>query len=512
MFMRYVMEKHIVFNKHQCSSVTIYARCRRAELSQPSLVAENGRSQAKRLRRSSGVCALIYLPSKPLVIGTAGVLTGPDGVIITKGGQPRRTTLAAIAAFVVGAVTPGDAQASVAIVTPGAQVAGVEFTLTGTYAVAAPSGLDYSLDNGATWTPAAVPTISGGRFSFNLSVPAANPMQTVEVRSRVAPTVTATSAAFAVAAAANFTTSGGKFFAPDGNSFIAKGVNCAPYAGYYPASWAAVKLLFPKINFVRLVCEAAFSLDVNHPDATTNGVSYNSVIQFIAQATADKVVCMIDYHTLKTVATGGTLSTEYSFYNEFAAKYKDNPYIWFNSENEPDGNASDIVAEQKNVYRAVRDAGNNTIILMSLRGGGYVDWISGNENTWSQMTNVGFDLHYYGYLTADFGNGSPGDVGSTTRAYNAQIAAVQKSTIRSLDGVMPVAHCEFGPSTGGDAVDANGLQVVEAVLNGGLSFAAWSVNATSILGGDALVINGSATYQGDLTPYGQFVAARIAQP
>ena len=90
---------------------------------------------------------------------------------------------------------------TLAVATPGAQVAGQAFALPGTYANGPPSALDWSLD-GAAWTQAAA-TIGGGSYSIpGVVVPAATPSQTVRVRDRAAQAVVATSGPFAVSAAA----------------------------------------------------------------------------------------------------------------------------------------------------------------------------------------------------------------------------------------------------------------------------------------------------------------------
>ena len=75
------------------------------------------------------------------------------------------------------------------------------FTLAGSYAVIAPSGIDYSLDGGVTWMSALSPIIANGQFSFSVIVAGINPLQRVAVRDRVAHAVVATSGAFAVTAA-----------------------------------------------------------------------------------------------------------------------------------------------------------------------------------------------------------------------------------------------------------------------------------------------------------------------
>lgn len=92
---------------------------------------------------------------------------------------------------------------TISVTTPGAQVAGTAFTLAGTYANGTPTALDYSLD-GTTWTAAISPTISGGNFSFSLTIASANASQTVKVRDHTNTSVIGTSGAFAVNASVSY--------------------------------------------------------------------------------------------------------------------------------------------------------------------------------------------------------------------------------------------------------------------------------------------------------------------
>lgn len=102
-----------------------------------------------------------------------------------------------------GATTDPRPQAEVlTVATPTAKTTGTAFSVTGTYANVTPTALDYSLNGGSTWTAATSPTISGGNFSFSITIATANASQTIKVRDRNAQTIIATSGTFAVAAPA----------------------------------------------------------------------------------------------------------------------------------------------------------------------------------------------------------------------------------------------------------------------------------------------------------------------
>jgi dienelactone hydrolase len=125
-----------------------------------------------------------------------------------------------------------------------------------------------------------------------------------------------------------------------------------------------------------------------------------------------------------------------------------------------------------------------------------------DPNAFAGMHNVGWDEHFYGWVTGGDTSQAAADSslkGSASGGYG--VAAAQ--TITSGDGVMPVIIGEFGDSSDGQNIDANGAQVVHAVTSSPYGFAAWHWNAHG--GGDVLT-NGDTT----LTSYGQQIAQAIA--
>lgn len=80
--------------------------------------------------------------------------------------------------------------------TPATQVVSVSFTLTGTYTVNTPAALDYQIDSGS-WTAATSPTISGGNYSFSISVGSTG-AHTISVRDHTATSVSGISGSFQV--------------------------------------------------------------------------------------------------------------------------------------------------------------------------------------------------------------------------------------------------------------------------------------------------------------------------
>jgi hypothetical protein len=101
------------------------------------------------------------------------------------------------AAFsVTGAIGP-----SITIYTPATPTAGQNFTVSGTYSGAVPTGLNYSFDGGS-FVPASNPAIAGGNWSF-LVAALAYGSHTITVQEANAPAVTAASSSFNVAVAPN---------------------------------------------------------------------------------------------------------------------------------------------------------------------------------------------------------------------------------------------------------------------------------------------------------------------
>lgn len=288
-----------------------------------------------------------------------------------------------------------------------------------------------------------------------------------------------------------FQAKNGKLYDPAGNLFQAKGVNITPYTGYAPSYFAAVKALFPKINYVRLVTADGWS---------QGGQDSGVVYQFISDATSAKVAVMIDNHRTGQALSGTALSNATAWYSALATKYLNNPYVLFNTCNEPAGDAATIAAEQLAVYNAIRNTGNNTVLFLALRGGAETAWMSGLESTWSGMHNVGREVHFY-----DPFNGATHNQATVTGSVTSTISAAQ--TVKSADGVMPIHMGEFGPSITGAAntTDPNAAEVLTAVFGLSCGYTAWAWNGTTTPGGDSLSDDGAT-----LTTWGQTLAGDMS--
>jgi parallel beta-helix repeat protein len=339
--------------------------------------------------------------------------------------------------------------------------------------------------SGQNWTASAAPTGIAAPASTQ-SAPATTTAGTVGVCSIAA----------SAAASGNFSVKGGQIIAPNGQTFVAEGMNV-----YDHDMGDAQQILatFPGVNFIRL---AAYSYQ--DPSA------YSAFIQTM---TAAHVVVEIEDHTTSTgsdaggaqgsVFTGQALLTEGGWYSALASAYASNPYVWFGTDNEPPGPADQLSTWEQSTYDAIRTSGNNNPILLEAGPGGGVPGMTGvaggmTASVFASMTNVVWDQHFYPWIV-------PGvtDLGTIEASIASLVQADQ--TITSADGTIPVIIAEYGPSTTGKSADSNGEAVVQAVNASGViaGRAAWNWDASDCC--NNLTQSGSVT-----SPYGATVQSAVA--
>jgi Cellulase (glycosyl hydrolase family 5) len=288
-----------------------------------------------------------------------------------------------------------------------------------------------------------------------------------------------------------FTIANGKIIGPNGQPFIAKGVDL--WAGDMPTVQASLTTMFPGVNMVRVY-------DASYQDPS----SYASFIN--AMTAQGIVVAIVDAWNGagnggggKGVAfTGQTLLTQQAWYQTFAATYINNPYVWFGPNNEPP--AAGLTAWQQESYNTIRSSGNNNVIMFDLPGGGYpgntIEAYGMDTSIYAKMTNIVLDPHYYGWAS-----GYSTDQGTNNSAVASLISGAQ---LQTANGIAPEIIGEYGNSTNGSSIDANWQQVVTAVNTSGVGATAWATPSGGGAG-DILVQNGS------LTPFGQMVAGYVKQ-
>jgi hypothetical protein len=319
----------------------------------------------------------------------------------------------------------------------------------------------------------------------------------------------------------NFTVnSSGQIISPSGKVFVPRGVvfrfvSDLPVA--CPTSACApLTSAFPGINFVRLFygpVEMSFTtLQTYINDLTALGIVVE--LQDAAAGEANTNFCVL---------TGSALTTSTDLVAGYATTYKNNPYVWFVSQNEPDlynlgdtstgctgsgtYNLTPITTEQIAYYNAVRGAGNNSIFIVSASGSArFETFPSAVMAQYAALTNSIWDLHYYNYI-----DNFQMDLASNLAAMNSMIAT-HTIVPFAVGGTPVVCICEYGNSTDGTNIDAGWMATVQAVNTdtnaAGTLYgsAAWNWDP----GGSADQLQNGPPYNGtSLTAYGQLVAQYI---
>ncbi|MEA2775425.1 MAG: mannan endo,4-beta-mannosidase, partial [Acetobacteraceae bacterium] len=297
-------------------------------------------------------------------------------------------------------------------------------------------------------------------------------------------------------ATGTFYTANGQVIGPNGTTFVARGIDAMQ--GNEP-SVNTLQNDFPGINFLRL--------------AVYDYASPASLASYVNSMTSQGIVVELEDHNNGasnaggsggTIFTGATLSNELNWFSSIATAFKSNPYVWFGTNNEPseidasgNTNAAALSTWQQQTVQAVRDTGNNSPVMVEMNSWGPGKTAVGyTQSSYSGLHNIIWDAHYYGWLS-----GYSTDQATVSNTLSTIASEAQQLT--SADGKMPVIIGEYGNSTTGGAVDANGTQVVAAVLQSGLGNVAWAWGAGNP--GDGLSDGGSG-----LSSYGRQVAAGIA--
>lgn len=304
-----------------------------------------------------------------------------------------------------------------------------------------------------------------------------------------------------------FTVKNGNIYDPQGNLWKGHGINVADvgWSDAVQSSNGAPLLTqtFPNTNFVRLNIGS-------YQD-------YSGFDQGIQWLTANKVVVLVEDHSgyggnKDPPVSGSGLTQSNNFFTSWATKYKNNPYVWFASLNEPGYNCGGACVSQNHqqVYNAVRNTGNGTVVLFDPIGGGDPVGLGnsgcGNclvASTYTNMHNVIWDIHYYAWVIPNGGQNNT-NYSDAVNKLSSMLSLAGQFT--SSDGPIPIIIGEFGDSTDGVSVDPAGMNVVNAVLSNtvALGFAPWNWYAYSA-NGDKLQVSHTPT-----NPYGSTVATAIA--
>lgn len=165
-----------------------------------------------------------------------------------------------------------------------------------------------------------------------------------------------------------------KIIDPNGNDFVIKGVNIQGYRSWEKRSVLQdVHLIADvwKFNTVRLNCFIG-------QNSWGDGTGANNDIDAIIKAfTAKKVVVEIDLHDTTgypplsnppSAPGQPSLDQAIAWFKGLAAKYKDNPYVWFNTMNEPGSSTAPLDPQWKvaneEIIKAIRSTGADNIIVV----------------------------------------------------------------------------------------------------------------------------------------------------
>lgn len=293
-----------------------------------------------------------------------------------------------------------------------------------------------------------------------------------------------------------FTIKNGQIIGPDGKTFTAKGI--AVNAGSAVQDEATILKYFPKVNTIRLVTGPDGNTYTGYQKTPAEVAQETQ--QFIDDMTKKGIVVEIDDHQpgdRHLPATGSALATEEEWYANLAKANKNNPYVWFQTPNEPvPGNdknfVNDAVAEEKGIYEAIRATGNNNIVVAEMASNYSADKITHDPAVFSQyssLENLVFDYHLYDETPAFIKN---------------RLAST--APITDTQGIIPAIIGEYGNTDGGGTVvTAAGDANLKAVQESGLGSIAWALhNGTAKTDENRLLYN-----NGQLTAYGQEVANYI---
>lgn len=296
------------------------------------------------------------------------------------------------------------------------------------------------------------------------------------------------------ASSGGFAVLDGQTYTPDGKPFIAHGVNMMEQD--FLSSYADLPTTFPGVNFVRVPV-------YDYADPST----FSAAAKVL---TSQGIVVEFEDHSNSTgsnagggvgqVFTGDRLATELAWDARMAKAFKNNPYVWQGSNNEPaEPSGAALSSWQQQEYQAIRGAGSNSPIMLEINGWADPSSFGAGltQSVYAGMTNTIEDVHFYGWLS-----GGSTDQATVSSMLAADVAAAQG--VKSADGTMPVIIGEYGNSTTGMEIDANGDQVVSAVASSGLGSAAWAWGSGNP--GDGLLDGNGA-----LSAFGRAVAAHLAQ-
>ncbi|MBI2811004.1 MAG: cellulase family glycosylhydrolase, partial [Candidatus Melainabacteria bacterium] len=201
------------------------------------------------------------------------------------------------------------------------------------------------------------------------------------------------------AIAGHFTSRNGQIIGPDGKPFEVRGiaVKQSDALNYE----AAILRDFPGLNTIRLATGPdGYWYGKNRP---SEAVIMQQTQQFIDDMTKRGIVVEIDDHFQNSSTfndppkEGAALTAETNWYAKLAAANKDNPYVWFQTPNEPSRSEGDqaVVNEQVAIYNAIRATGNDSMVINDITVDRKAPPEVAAKAEYANMHNIAWDIHSY---------------------------------------------------------------------------------------------------------------------
>lgn len=252
---------------------------------------------------------------------------------------------------------------------------------------------------------------------------------------------------------ANFYTEGTKIYTPSGQEFIAVGANIGLdfKSELGPAEGHATDAKTWGWNMIRLQVQHADNFFNGAPPAIIKNrqALYDRLDNVINEYTSKGIVMLIDPHSIYTANTQYFLDETEKFVTDMAAKYKDNPYVWFGTVNEPREFNMPWTATQDRLVNAIRSQGAQNVIVIDPPTWGQdigpsASWAFPNARfsyeapftpyLINKYGNIVLGHHNYGALYDDTSDGTNG---TQDRRYSSYISKVHAAGI-------PLITTEFG--------------------------------------------------------------------
>ncbi len=283
-----------------------------------------------------------------------------------------------------------------------------------------------------------------------------------------------------------FTVADGQIF-QNGLPFVLRGVNI----GGFQDDWRGLDVTDPKHVDSITNCWGFNSVRARNYILTNPGDAVNGAPDYLdrvikAYTNRGRVVVLEAHDRTGSYYEGSDLVALKNFHVDYAKKYKDNPYVWFNVMNEPDNNlgtgpSSRWVSMHREVIAEIRAVAPNNIIMVDGTSYGqdaadfslerpevnpsYSSLLSSANAIMANNTNIVFSFHTYQQWGAD-------DFLDKTQANsNARIRTYLDALV---DQKIPTIIGEYGSwNNGSDSMAA--VRAVDTVaIPRGIGHMAWA--------------------------------------